>query len=43
VAFPVGRLRKLRGGRHLLTLRPTDGAGAGRALTARFDVVLLRR
>jgi hypothetical protein len=43
VAFPVGRLRTLRSGRHLLTLRPTNGAGAGRALTARFDVVLLRR
>jgi hypothetical protein len=41
--FPVGQLRKLRPGRHVLTLTPANAAGAGRALTVRFDVVALRR
>jgi hypothetical protein len=41
--FPVGQLRKLRPGRHMLTLRPANAAGGGRALTVRFDVVALRR
>jgi Concanavalin A-like lectin/glucanases superfamily len=41
--FPIGQLRKLRAGRHVLALQPTNGAGAGRALSMRFDVVALRR
>jgi hypothetical protein len=43
MAFPIGRLRKLRAGRHLLTLQPSNAAGAGRAIAVRFDVVALRR
>jgi hypothetical protein len=41
--FPVGQLRKLRPGRHVLTLTPANAAGGGRALTVRFDVLALRR
>jgi hypothetical protein len=43
MAFPVGRLRGLRPGRHVLTLAPSNAAGAGRALTVRFDVLRLHR
>ena len=41
--FPIARLRRLRAGRHVLTLSPANGAGAGPALSVRFDVVALRR
>jgi hypothetical protein len=43
MAFPIGRLRKLRPGRHTVTVRPTNAAGVGRTLSVRFDVVQLRR
>jgi Concanavalin A-like lectin/glucanases superfamily len=43
MALPIERLRKLRPGRHTLTIQPSNAAGVGRALTVRFDVVLLRR
>jgi len=41
--FPLAQLRKLRTGRHVIALAPANAAGAGRALTVRFDVVRLRR
>jgi hypothetical protein len=41
MAFPIMRLRRLGPGRHVLTLEPRNAAGAGPALTRRFDVVRL--
>jgi hypothetical protein len=39
MVFPIARLRRLKAGRHVITLTPRNAAGSGRALTRRFDVV----
>jgi concanavalin A-like lectin/glucanase superfamily protein len=43
LVLPITRLRRLRPGRHTLVIHPSNAAGAGRALSVRFDVLRLRR
>jgi len=42
MAFPIGPLRRLGTGRHVLTVVPRNSTGVGAVLTRRFDVVRLR-